>query len=89
MIIQYTYKIINVDTTARAMEILYVSEGRQTMHIGARLPFEGETIETIVKMYSPIVYWEEQEKTCVIPEVGVGGTIIQETSGTIIQETTE
>ena len=45
MIIQYTYKIINVDTTARAMEILYVSEGRQTMHIGARLPFEGETIE--------------------------------------------
>jgi len=64
--ITYTYKIISVDQAARCMEVVYTSEGNPTMHIGARLPYEGETVESVVAMYAPVRYWEEL-KTPVIP----------------------
>ena len=73
--IAYTYEIINVDPQARAMEVVYTSDGRQTMHIGARLPFAGETLEAIVQMYAPVAYWREQETEVVVPEVGTGGQV--------------
>jgi hypothetical protein len=75
MSIQYTYQVISVDQAARCMEIVYSSEGRQTMHIGARLPYEGEVLEDIVKMYAPVNYWTEQELPVVVPQVGVSGVI--------------
>lgn len=76
MQIQYTYKIVSVDEAARVMEIIYSSAGRQTMHIGARLPYEGESLEAVVAMYSPVRYWEEQELRVVIPEVGTTGVLV-------------
>lgn len=75
MSIAYTYEIVSVDPAARCMEIVYSSEGRQTMHIGARLPFEGESLEAVVEMYSPIAYWLEQEAPVVVPEVGATGVV--------------
>lgn len=59
--ITYTYQIINVNPAAKAMEIVYESPGRQTMHIGARMPYAGESLEAIVQMYAPLAYWHEQE----------------------------
>jgi hypothetical protein len=76
MSIEYTYKIISVDEAARCMEVVYSSGGRQTMHIGARLPFEGESLESVVDMYSPVAYWREQELSVVIPQIGTTGTIL-------------
>lgn len=73
--IQYTYEIINVDPAAKAMEIVYTSEGRQTMHIGARMPYVGETLEAIVKMYAPVAYWREQETAVADVEVGTTGAV--------------
>lgn len=70
--IAYTYEIINVDAAARCMEIVYSSPGRQTMHIGARLPFVGESLESVVQMYSPVTFWREQEMAVVVPELGGG-----------------
>lgn len=75
MSINYTYTIANVDESARCMEIVYVSEGHETLHVGARLPYEGETLEQIVRMYSPIAYWQERTRTVVPPLVGVTGAI--------------
>ena len=75
MSIKYTYEIIRVDKEARNMEIVYSAEGHQTMHIGARLPYEGESLEAIVEMYSPVNYWFEQAATVVEPLVGTKGTI--------------
>ena len=75
MSISYTYKIISVDSAARCMEIIYSSEGRQTMHISARLPFEGESLESVVEMYSPVAYWIEQETPVFTPEIGTTGTV--------------
>ena len=74
MSIPYTFEIISVDETARCMEVVYSSPGHQTMHIGARLPFEGEELQAVVQMYAPIAYWEEQSKAVVVPAVGTTGS---------------
>jgi hypothetical protein len=74
--ITYSYQIISVDEAARCMEVVYTAEGRQTMHIGTRLPYEGEALEAVIGMYSPVAYWLEQEQTVQVPQVGTSGTIV-------------
>ena len=75
MSITYRYEIIKVDEAARCMEVVYSSEGRQSMHIGARLPFEGETLEEVIEMHAPVPLWMQQETPVQIPAVGTSGTI--------------
>ena len=76
MSITYTYEIIAVDEAARCMEVVYSAEGHQTMHIGARLPFEGEQLEDVIRAFAPVPLWEELTMTVVVPAVGVSGTIV-------------
>lgn len=87
MSITYTYEIIKVDEAARAMEVVYSAEGHQTMHIGTRLPFEGESLEAVIQMYAPVPLWIELATPVVAPTVGLSGTIApqqpQENSGGI------
>lgn len=73
--ISYSYEIIAVDAAARVMEVVYTSEGRAPFHIGARLPYDGETVEQIVAMYAPIGNWIEAEATVVVPEAGTQGSM--------------
>ena len=75
MSITYTYTVISVDEAARCMEILYEAAGHQTMHIGARLPYEGETLEEIVRMYAPVMSWEAAVRTVIVPSVGATGVL--------------
>lgn len=58
-ITNYTYEVLLVDEAARCMTVAYSSEGNPTMHIGARLPYEGETLEEVIKMYAPLRHWSE------------------------------
>lgn len=73
--INYTFEVIAVDVAARCMEVVYASEGRQTLHIGTRLPYAGETLEQVVQMYAPIPHWLEREKVVESPEVGATGAV--------------
>lgn len=75
MSITYTYEVVAVDESARCMEVVYSAEGHETMHIGARLPFEGEALEDVIRAFAPVPLWEEQAKAVVAPAVGVSGTI--------------
>jgi len=75
MSISYTYEIIRVDQQARVMEVVYTAPGRQTMHVGARLPYVGETIEAVVEMYAPVRHWEQAEAEVLTPEIGTTGEI--------------
>ena len=75
MSIPYEYEIISVDEQARAMEVVYTSAGRQTMHIGARLPYVGESLEGVVGMYAPVAYWLEQEAQVQVPVTGLKGAV--------------
>jgi hypothetical protein len=78
MNITYTYKIIKVDEAARCMEVVYSANGHQTMHIGARLPYEGESLEAVIKMYAPVPFWVELATPVVVPQVGLTGIIVPE-----------
>lgn len=75
MSITYTYEIVAVDEAARVMEVVYTAEGHPTQHIGARLPYESETLEQVIDMYSPVAFWKELKAAVVAPEVGVSGVI--------------
>lgn len=75
MSITYTYKIISVDQAARCMEVVYEAEGHPTMHIGARLPYEGEALDSIVAQYAPVAYWQELQRPVVVPQVGATGVV--------------
>lgn len=76
MSIEFSYQIVSVDAQARCMEVVYAAEGHQTMHIGARLPFVGESLEDVIKMYAPIPLWLEAQMEVVVPDVGSSGTVI-------------
>jgi len=90
MTVQYSYEVISVDEAARCMEVKYTSEGRQTLHVGARLPFEGETLNDVIQMFAPIGYWEEQDRAVVAPDVGSIGSVDPSTQaiGQFIEDTT-
>jgi hypothetical protein len=75
MSIQYTYEIVSVDAAARCMEVIYRADGHQTMHIGARLPYEGEALEDVIAAYAPVPHWKEQRLPVVVPQVGASGTV--------------
>jgi hypothetical protein len=75
MSIKFNYEIINVNEPAKAMEIVYTAEGREPMHIGARMPYEGESLETIVKMFSPVAIWLSQDAAVTPVSAGTKGSI--------------
>lgn len=75
MSITYNYEIISVDQAARCMEVVYSAEGYQTMHIGARLPYEGEALEAVIQMFAPVALWQSMVTPVVTPTVGTSGTI--------------
>ena len=73
--ITYTYEIIAVDEAARCMEVVYTSETHGVMHIGARLPFEGETLEQVIAMFAPVQEWRLREMAVAAPVVGASGEL--------------
>lgn len=75
MSIPYTYEIVNVNPDARAMEVIYRADGHQTVHIGTRLPYKGESLESVIRMYEPINFWLEQQAEVFIPILGQTGNI--------------
>lgn len=75
MSIIYTYEIISVDADARCMEVVYSAEGHKTMHIGARLPYEGESLDAVIRNFAPVNYWLEQQIPVVTPVIGTTGVL--------------
>ena len=80
MAISYNYEIVAKNDTS--MEIVYTADGYPTQHIGARLPREGEDLEAIVEMYSPVALWEEE--TAVRQDVTIGTTGTIEAVNTVL-----
>lgn len=75
MSIAYMYEIVSVDEEARCMEVYYSAEGHQSLRVGARLPFQDEAVEDVVKAYAPVSFWEEKQKQVRIPSVGLSGFV--------------
>jgi hypothetical protein len=85
MSIEYKYEIISVNEAARCMEVVYSAEGHQTMHIGARIPFEGEGLEAVIRAYAPLAYWRDQKRAISLPTVGASGQLKEVTPPKILE----
>jgi len=86
MTIKYEYQIVKVDEAKRYMEIRFTSEGKRPYNVGARLPFEGETLDDLVHRYVPFGLWTQEETKTVTPSVGTKGSF---DPATIPPKTTE
>lgn len=75
MNIEYKYEIVSVNELARCMEVVYSADGHETMRIGARLPFEGETLEQVIDFFAPVALWIEKTLPVIVPTVGQAGTV--------------
>lgn len=71
-IVKYDYDIISVDVNSKVMEIIYSAKNHSTFHISARLPYENEDLDDIIKMYAPLVEWELENKNVLPVEKGKG-----------------
>lgn len=71
----YKYEITEVYPETKTMVIVYTSEQYGTMTISARMPWEGESLEAIVAMYSPVRFWIEQTLPVANVDVGATGTL--------------
>jgi len=76
--VEYTYKIINVDPAAKSMEIVYESPEYGVLHVGARLPWKGETVEQVVQTHNPSVYWLEQNRKVQVVEENISGSLVSQ-----------
>lgn len=80
--ITYTYEIVRVDPASKAMDIRYTSPQYGSVLVGARMPWEGETVEDIVRNFEPVRYWIEQTLGVVPVFAGQAGTVqVQTGSG--------
>ena len=70
-----TYKITEVYPDTKTMLIVYTSEQYGTLTMSARMPWEGETLDDIAAMYSPLRYWVEQTLAVAAVDVGATGTL--------------
>jgi hypothetical protein len=70
MSIQYTYEVISVDAGAKSMEVVYSAQDHSPLHVGVRLPYEGEDLSAVIASYAPVGVWGEA--TAKYAEVVVG-----------------
>lgn len=71
--IEYAYQVIGVNEEHKSMEIVYSSEGRQTIHVIASLPLVGQTVEEVIRQWVPMVNWLAEEQVFGTAEIGVQG----------------
>lgn len=71
----YTFEIIAVDEAARSMEVVYTSQTHGIMHVGARLPFEGETLEDVIAIFAPVQEWRQRDLPVIVPQIGTKGQL--------------
>jgi len=63
MNVSYLYTVLNVNEESRTMEVKYDSAEFGSINIFTRIPYEGENLEDVIRMYSPINFWLEKTKT--------------------------
>ena len=72
--IEVNYKVLDVDDANGCMLIEYSSEGRETLQVSVRIPWEGENLEKVIRSYAPINIWQMKEYSKIKVEKGLSGT---------------
>lgn len=89
MNITYSFEIVSADKPAKTMEVVYTSEGRQTMRIGVRMPYEHESLNDVVAIFAPVAYWMEQDLVTQDVPVGTSGVVTVDVAKPNYQEQTD
>lgn len=58
MITSYTYKIVSTNPSIGAMEVEFSAAGLPTVLVGARMPYQDEDLDSLVRSFAPIGHWE-------------------------------
>lgn len=83
--IKYKYEVVLVNQDAKVMEVVYTAEGYPEQRVGARLPFEGESLDDVIKSFAPIGLWTEVQIPVVAPAVGTSGEFEHLTADEIVE----
>jgi hypothetical protein len=75
MIENITFEITAVNEQQRCMEVVFRATGQPEVLVGARMPFEGEDLNTLVASFAPIGHWEDLAKQVVPVAVGATGVV--------------
>jgi len=75
MIENITYEITAVNEQQRCMEVIFRATNQPDVLVGARMPFEGEDLATLVSSFAPIGYWEDLAKSILPVAVGATGAV--------------
>lgn len=75
MIENITFEITAVNESLRCMDVVFRATGQPEVLVGARMPFEGEDLNTLVASFAPIGYWEDLAKQVVPVTVGTTGAV--------------
>lgn len=73
--IEYSYEILKVDVRAKCMEVKYSAPGHSMIHVGARIPFEDEQLEDVIRSFAPINQWINELRSFNVPDVGISGSL--------------
>lgn len=76
MNMDFSYRVLAVYPEADMMDVEYSSPGRQPMVVSTRIPFEGESLDDVARMFSPVNYWVQKELKRVPPPVGAAGAFV-------------
>ena len=75
MIENITFEITAVNESLRCMDVMFRAAGQPDVLVGARMPFEGEDLNTVVASFAPICYWKDLAKQVIPVAVGTTGTV--------------
>jgi hypothetical protein len=75
MNISYQYEILSVDGAARCMEVLFKSDGLPDVTVSARIPFEGEDLDAVVRSFAPFAIWQPMLTSMQNVQVGYSNTV--------------
>lgn len=81
--VDYTYEITRVDPEAKSMDIVYTSEQYGSITVGARMPWEGETVESVVRSFSPVRFWIESDQAVGQVWLGYQGSLSEDVLGVV------
>ncbi len=71
----YAYEITSVDPEHKVMTVVYTSDTFGTLEVCARLPYEGESLETVLSAYSPAAGWARSLLPVASVSAGVSGEL--------------
>lgn len=71
---KFQYEVKDVSEDGKSIVITYTYDGKDPVDVGARAPYQNESLELIVDMFAPTMYYCEQEAKHLPVSIGDSGS---------------